>query len=154
MQPLTRVCFVTGLSATYSAPVSNDPPADPPVDSTAAPRPLLVAALLTSLEAAVLVVYAVLELANLHSQRVAMGLTTAAFFAFFGLALLACAWGLTRAQSWARAPVVGAQLVLLGTAWSFRGGETTWVWLLCSAVALLVILGLLLPESRSALAAE
>lgn len=130
--------------------MSHDPPAEP----AAAPRPLLVAALLTCLEAAALLVYAVLELAHLNSQRIAMGLTTAAFFAGFGLALLACAWGLSRVQSWARAPVVGAQLILLGTAWSFRGGETTWVWLLCSAVALLVLLGLFLPESRVALAAD
>jgi len=118
------------------------------------PRPLLVAAAITALEGVAMLVYGVLELVNLADGRVAMGLTTTAFFGLYGAGLLALALALTRGRSWARAPVVGTQLILLGTAWSFRGGDTTWVFVLVSALALVTVLGLLLPESRAALSAD
>ena len=56
-----------------------------------------------------------------------MGVTTAVFFAVYGAALLLCAWSVHRGQSWARSPIVLAQLIQLGLAWSFRGGDTTLV---------------------------
>ncbi len=118
------------------------------------PRPLLVAAAITALEGVALLVYGVLELVNLAGGRVAMGLTTAGFFGLYGAGLLVLAWTLARGRSWARAPIVGSQLIFLGTAWSFRGGETTWVFVVVSVLALTTVIGLLLPESREALAVD
>ncbi|WP_244929388.1 hypothetical protein [Nocardioides sp. W7] len=115
------------------------------------PRPLLVAAVLAALEAVVLIASAVLELVNISSVRVTMGLTTALFFLVYGAALALCAWGLTRLAGWSRAPVVLAQLIQLGVAWSFRGGETTAVSIVLAVVAVAVLVGIFHPDSTAAL---
>lgn len=115
------------------------------------PRPLLVAAALAALEAAVLLVSAVLELANISSVRVTMGVTTSLFFLVYGAGLGLCAWGLTRLAGWSRAPVVLAQLIQLGVAWSFRGGETTPVAIILAVVAAAVLVGIFHPASTAAL---
>jgi hypothetical protein len=116
------------------------------------PAPLVVAASLAAVEGVVLVLLAVLELADLSTQRLTMGVTTAGFFAVYGAALLLCAWCVHRGQSWARGPIMLAQLIQLGLAWSFRGGETTLVAVALAVVALVVLLGLLHPASVAALA--
>jgi hypothetical protein len=115
------------------------------------PRPLLVAAVLAALEALALLVAAVLELVHISGLRVTMGVTTAAFFLGYGVALALCAWGLTRLAGWARAPVVLAQLIQLGVAWSFRGGETTAVTVVLALVAVAVLVGIFHPASTAAL---
>lgn len=115
------------------------------------PRPLVVAAVLAALEALALLVSALLELINISGLRVTMGVTTALFFLGYGAALGLCAWGLTRLAGWARAPVVLAQLIQLGVAWSFRGGETTPVTIALAVVALAVLVGVLHPASTAAL---
>jgi hypothetical protein len=116
------------------------------------PAPLLVAALLTALEGLVLLAYAVLEAFNVSADRAAVGVTTSAFFAAYGGLLLLCAWSVTRGRSWARSPIVLAQLIQLGVAWSFRGGGTTLLAAAIAVVALLVLVGLLTPSSVAALA--
>ena len=98
--------------------------------------------------------YAVLEAFAVTGGRVTMGATTAIFFAAYGAGLLACAYGLPRGGAWARSPLVLAQLIWLGVAWSFRGGSTTWVSVLLAAVAAVVLVGLLLPASRRATGLE
>jgi hypothetical protein len=115
------------------------------------PAPLVVAASLVAVEGGLMVLYAAAELLSLTSGRVTMGLTTSVFFAAYGAGLLVCAWQLTRGQSWARSPVVLAQLIQLGVAWSFRGGSTTWVAVVLAAVALVVLAGVLHPASVEAL---
>jgi len=125
----------------------SDDPGGPPVL-------LVVAAALTGLEGLVLLVYAALELAHVDADRVSVAVTTAVFFAVLGAALVACARGLWQVRSWARSPVVVAQLITLLTAWSFVGGETTWVAALLGLVSVIVLVGLLHPRSTSALAAE
>ena len=116
------------------------------------PPPLTVAASLVALEGAMVVALALIETGNLNTSRLAMGVTTAVFFALYGGGLLLCAWQLTRRASWARSPVVLAQLIQLGLAWNFRGGETTWIALGLAAVALVVIAGIFHPDSLTALA--
>ena len=98
------------------------------------------------------VLLALIETGNLNTSRLAMGLTTAVFFAVYGGGLLLCAWQLTRRASWARSPVVLAQLIQLGLAWNFRGGETTWIAVGLAAVALIVVAGIFHPDSLTALA--
>ena len=115
------------------------------------PAPLLVACSLTAIEGALLVMYAVAELFNLDSERVTMGLTTSAFFSLYGGGLLLCAWSAYRLSSWSRAPMVGAQLVQLGVAFSFWGGNTTPIAIAVGVVALLVLAGVLHPASIDAL---
>ena len=115
------------------------------------PAPLVVAASLVAVEGMLLVAYAVLELASVSSDRVAVAVTTGVFFAAYGAVLLAAAWALTRRRSWARSPVALAQLIQLGLAWNFRGGGTTVVAVAMATVALIVLVGLLAPSSIQAL---
>jgi hypothetical protein len=118
------------------------------------PAPLVAAASLVAVEGALLVGYAVLELASMSSDRVAVAVTTSVFFAAYGVLLLACARAVTRGQSWGRSPIVLAQLIQLGVAWSFRGGDTTLIAVALAAVALVVLAGLLAPSSVDALSDE
>ena len=111
------------------------------------PAPLKVAASLTAVEAVLLLIYAVAELFSLSPGKAAVTLTTAVFFALYGGALLICAWGLVGGRSWARSPVVLAQLIQLGVAWSFRGGDTTVVAVVLAVVSLVVVVGVLHPAS-------
>jgi asparagine N-glycosylation enzyme membrane subunit Stt3 len=115
------------------------------------PAPLVVAASLTAVEGVLVLVYAVLEAVNVHSDRVTMGVSTALFFAALGLGLVACAWYLVHGLSWARSPVVVTQVLALGLAWNFVGGSTTWVAVVLAVVALVVLAGLLHPASLDAL---
>ncbi|ABL81227.1 MULTISPECIES: hypothetical protein [unclassified Nocardioides] len=118
----------------------------------AKPAPLVVAASLVAIEALFLLGYAVLELFSVSSGRVAVAVTTSAFFAAYGAVLLFCAREVTRGRSWARSPIVLAQLIQLGVAWSFRGGDTTPVAVALAVVAVVVLAGLLAPSSVDALA--
>jgi hypothetical protein len=121
------------------------------------PRPpwtLLVAAVLVGLEGLLLALTAVLELLDLHSGRVMLGITTAAFFLALAAGLGFCAWGLSRVRSWARGPVVACQLIGVLLSFSFWGGETTPAAAVILVVCLAVLLGVLHPASTQALAAS
>ena len=111
------------------------------------PAPLKVAASLTAVEAVLLLIYAVAELFSFSPGKAAVTFTTAVFFALYGGALLICAWGLVGGRSWARSPVILAQLIQLGLAWSFRGGDTTVVAVALAVVSLVVVVGVLHPAS-------
>jgi hypothetical protein len=116
-----------------------------------APPPLLVAAGLTLVEGMVAVIFGIAELADLSAKRMAMGVTTGGFFVAAGIGLGACAWGLSRLHTWARGPVLLSQLIALGLAWSFHGGDT-WVIAVALAVpAVVVLAGMLHPATLEAL---
>jgi hypothetical protein len=115
------------------------------------PAPLTAAASLVAVEALVLVLLGVLEAASLQADKATMGATTALFFLVYGAGLAFCAWGLARPRSWARAPVVVAQIIQLLVAWSFLGGATTWVAVGLGAVAAIVLAGIFHPHSIDAL---
>lgn len=118
------------------------------------PAPLLVAASLAAVEAILLVLQGLAELFAVSGERLTMGLTTSVFFLIYGTGLAVGAWALTRARSWARAPVVVAQLIQLAVAASFWGGGTSWVSVGLVVVAGLVLVGLFHPASMRALADE
>lgn len=122
------------------------------VQSGTAPPPLVVAASLVAVEGVLVLAYGVLEAAHVHADRAAMGVTTSLFFALLGLVLVGCAWLVVRGRPWARGPVMVAQVMFLGLAWSFLGGATTWVSVGLALVAGLVLAGLLHPSSIDALA--
>jgi hypothetical protein len=121
-----------------------------PSGRVTAPAFLVAAVALVGAEAVALVVLGVLELGVLSSSRAVMGLTTALFFLVYGVGLGACAWLLLRLRSWARAPVVLAQLIQIPVAWGFRGGSTTLVAVLLAGAAVLVLVGVFHPASIAA----
>jgi hypothetical protein len=127
-------------------------PPEPSPDRAAVPPPLVVAASLVAVEAAMLVVFGVVELRSLETSKLTMGVTTSLFFGVYGAGLGFCGWQLYRLRSWTRAPVVLAQLIQLGVAWSFREGATTFVSVLLTVVALVVLAGIFHPAALRALA--
>lgn len=121
-------------------------------DTPALPVPLLVACVVTALEGVLMLGLAVAELADFTSPRATMVLSNAAWFLIYGLFLLFCARALAKLQSWARPPVVMAQLLQLGLAWDFRPYDTVWLAVVITLVSLVPIIGILHPASVKAVA--
>ena len=111
----------------------------------------MTAAGLTFVEGLLTVMYGISEVVHVTSQRLVMGLSTAAFFVAYGAAMVLCAWGLTRLHTWARGPVLLAQLIWLGLAWNFRHGDTWPLAVGLAVPAAVVLVGMLLPSSVEAL---
>src|SRR3954471_7399238 len=151
-RPRNRVGRVTDPR---SDPSGHAPEPDPttrsPYSRYGAPAPLAVAAGMTLVEGLLVVLYGISELFSLTGDRLVMGLTTAVFFLVYGGFLLACARGLHTVRSWARGPVLLSQLILLGLAWSFKGGDTLVVAICLAVAAAIVLAGLLHPRSIDAL---
>ncbi|MFC5728240.1 MULTISPECIES: hypothetical protein [Nocardioides] len=113
------------------------------------PPPLTVAASLVGVQGVVLLLLAILEFASVTSGRLAMGLSTAGFFAAYGAVLVAAAWGLASRRGWSRGPVLITQLILLGLAWSLREHVAVAIGLVtCAGI---VLAGLLHPDTIEAL---
>jgi hypothetical protein len=121
------------------------------VSRTRPPWPLTASVALVGAEAVALVVLDASVLGSLTGRRAVMGATTAVFFLVYAAALVAGGWLLLRLHSWPRAPIVLAQLIQLGLAWSFRGGGTTVAAVVLGVVALLVLAGVFHPASLAAL---
>lgn len=119
--------------------------------------PLLAAAVVVALQGLVFVVLAVLDLGGLVPGRVAVGVGIGILLLLMGAGLVAAAVGLARGAHVARGPVVVAQLIGLGLAWSLRSpdentGDNRAV-ALAIAVSALVVLGCLASgPARRALA--
>ncbi|HEX4976787.1 MAG TPA: hypothetical protein VFV40_02875 [Nocardioides sp.] len=126
----------------------------PPRRATSVPAPLSVAASLAAVEGMLLVLYGVAELTAVEAARAVMGVTTALFFLVYGAGLVFCAWRMSRRASWARSPVVMAQLIQLGVAWSFRGGASDLVAAALASVAVVVLVGVFHPASLRALSGD
>jgi hypothetical protein len=109
------------------------------------------ASIVVGLEAAAALGFGVAELVGLDSRRLTVGLTTAAFFLLYAAGLAAAGRGLARLRSWSRGPIVLAQLIELGVAWSFVGGSTDWVAVLLAVPALVVLAVVLAPATTDAL---
>ena len=131
--------------------VPSDAHGDASRDAGSTPPPLVVAAGLAGVEGLLLIGYGVLEAANLHADRAAMGVTTSLFFALLGGLLVACSWLVARGRAWARSPIIVAQVMFLGLAFNFLGGSTTWVSVGLGVAALVILGGLLHPASIQAL---
>jgi hypothetical protein len=115
------------------------------------PPPLTVAASLAAFEGIVLVIQGLTQVPGLHDEKLAMNATALLFFTVYGGFLLVCAWQLYRLHSWARAPVVLAQLIQILTGASFWGGATTVVAVASILVALVTLAGIFHPASLAAL---
>ena len=114
-------------------------------------RLLRTAAALCLLEAAALLGMGIVEIVSLDSDRLAVGLTTTVFFVLYAAGLATCARALAMLRSWARAPLLLAQLIQLGLAWSFVGSSTTWVAVLLAVPAVFVAVVLVLPATAEVL---
>jgi len=113
---------------------------------------LVIAAGVVGLQALVLVVCAVLVLANLGGVT-GLGVSSAIFFLVCAAALLLCAAALGARQSWARAPIVLAELIGLGLAWDARH-DALWLSIALLVLAVATLASLLNPASLAALAPE
>jgi hypothetical protein len=122
-----------------------------PYSRYGAPAPLVTAAALTFVEGLLTVLYGVGEAVHITSARLVMGLTTSVFFVGYGAAMMLCAWGVNRLRTWARGPVLLAQLIWLGLAWNFRHGDTLPLAIGLAVPAVVVLVGMLLPSSVDAL---
>jgi hypothetical protein len=122
-----------------------------PYSRHGAPAPLVAAAGLTLVEGLLTVMYGLSEAVHLSSSRLVMGLTTSVFFVAYGAAMMLCAWGLNRLRTWARGPVLLAQLIWLGLAWNFRHADTLPLAIGLAVPAVLVLVGMLVPASVDAL---
>ncbi len=129
-------------------------PSDSPSGGPAVPAPLNVTVSLVLVEALVFVALGISEIASLHGERLALGLTVFAFFLVYGGALAFLALRLRRLDSWARAPIVLAQLLQILVGGSFWGGSTSVVAVLMVVVGLVALAGVFHPASLDALAGE
>jgi hypothetical protein len=109
------------------------------------PPPLTVAASLVAVQGFVLVALAVLELVNVSSERLSLGVAAAVFFVVYGGLLLLCAWALTQQQGWTRGPVLITQLIQLGLAWNLR--DLPLVAIALALTAAVVLAGMLHPAT-------
>ncbi len=100
----------------------------------------------------VLVALAAAEVADLDADRRSMGLSTAGFFAAYGVLLLVAAWALWRVKPWSRGPALITQLIFLGLAWNLR--EHVLVAVVLAVVAAIVLAGVLHPDSIRALSGD
>ena len=123
---------------------------DDPAQRPGVPPPLTVAVSLAAVEAAVLVLLGLAEAFSLQGERLAMGTTTVAFFWLYGGFLAYAAFRLRQLQSWARAPIVLAQLIQIMVGVSFWGGATTAVSVLLVLSGALTLAGIFHPASLAA----
>jgi hypothetical protein len=143
------------VSDAHSNPRDDGPEPDPtmrsPYSPHGTPAPLVTAAGLTAIEGVLTFLFGITELISLDSDRLVMGLTTSLFFLAYGAVLVFCAWGMNTLRPWSRGPVLLAQLIWLGLAWSFRTGETLPIAIGFAVLAVVVLAGLLHPRSIDAL---
>ena len=102
------------------------------------------------LEAAVLVLYGLSLLPSLQGERLAMGASAVLFFVAYGSFLGYCATQLYRLRSWARPPLVLAQLLQIFVGGSFWGGSTSFIAVIAVVTAIITIAGVFHPASIAA----
>jgi hypothetical protein len=115
---------------------------------------LALAAVLLALEAAAAIVFGVIAATSMHSNRVVVGAGTAVLMVGYGALLAAAARGVWRGRRWSRGPTIATQLIQLPVAWSFVGGQTTWLALLLGTVSVVALICLILPSSTAVFAAS
>ncbi|MET0928838.1 MAG: hypothetical protein ABWX74_04940, partial [Aeromicrobium sp.] len=72
---------------------------------------LLAVTAIVSVEALIFAVLAVLELFNVSSERVGLGIGVTLFLVVIAAGLLFAAWRVAHGDAWARSPLVFAQLI-------------------------------------------
>ncbi|HET7328463.1 MAG TPA: hypothetical protein VFJ14_14395 [Nocardioidaceae bacterium] len=112
------------------------------------------AAVLVVVEGLAVLAVGISVLTSVSGSRLGLDVAAIGFFGAYAVALLVCARGLWHQRRWSRGPVVFAQLIQLGVAWSFFGGSTPAVALTLVAIAVAVLALVLAPASTAALLGE
>jgi len=112
-------------------------------------RFLALAAVLLALEAAAAIVFGLVAATGIHRNRIVVGAGTAVLMVGYGALLGAAARGVWRGRRWSRGPTAATQLIQLPVAWSFVGGQTTWLALLLATASVVTLICLLLPSSTA-----
>lgn len=112
----------------------------------------------TLLQAAIFLLLAIAQLVSFSADRAAMNWTTILGFLLWASMLGVCGWQVARGHSWARSPIVMAQIIHVGVAWSFvQGDPVDWqkgvAWLIVAA-ALVIVIGFFRRSSLDYLAAH
>ncbi len=115
--------------------------------STDVPPPLRVAASVAAVQGLGLLGLATVETASIDGDRLALGASTAFFFAAYGVLLLAAGFGLVRGGTWARGPVLITQLIQLGVAWNVRGDAPVVLLVVLVVSAIAAVAGIVHPAS-------
>ena len=105
--------------------------------------------MLVAVEAAAAIVFGVFAAMSMHRTRIVVGAGSAVLMVGYGALLASAAWGLWRGRRWSRGPTIATQLIQLPVAWSFVGGQTTWLALLLATMSVLTLLCLLMPSSTA-----
>lgn len=106
-----------------------------------------IAAVLAAVESVAAFVFAIVELASFDAERPSVAITTGVFLLLYAVGLAFAARGMWNLKRWSRSPIVLAQLIQLGLAWSFAGGETVWVTVVLAVPAVAVLVLAFLPSS-------
>lgn len=109
------------------------------------------ACVVLALIAAGWLVMGVVEITNVHAERLVMGIGSAVLMGAYAAALGVFARALWRCQGWARGPVVATQLIQLPVAYSFLGGETVAIGIVFGLASAAVLIGVLSPSATRAL---
>jgi hypothetical protein len=124
----------------------------PPEPLQKSARTLLgIAAIVVAVEALAYVVLAVLDVADVSSERLGLGVGAGLLLAIYGLGQLFAAWRVSQGESWARSPLVVTHLIQLLLAWNLRDGDTTWLAIVLGGCAVVVLGCLLAPPVTRAL---
>ena len=115
------------------------------------PWPVRAAAVLTALEGLAFAAYGLALLPALFGEQAEAGSTALVFFVSYAVFLGVCAWQLWRLRSWARAPVVLAQLIQVLVGVDFWGDGATAIAVVLGGVAVAVLAALLNPRALAAL---
>ncbi|WP_370618544.1 hypothetical protein [Mumia sp. Pv 4-285] len=119
--------------------------------TTPSPTPRIrTAALLVAVEGLAIAAFGVLDLLDLHRDRVVLAVVTSLFFFAYASLLLASARGLWRLQVWVRAPIAFTQLIQLGIAWNLRDASPALSGVL-AVTAAVVLWGTLSPGTSTLL---
>lgn len=144
--------------ASRPTPDPSDDPTEDPAGVAArhdpTPPPLVVAASLVALQGLALVALGVLQLASLTRESFTLGVGVGVFFLAFAVLLLAAARALLRAETWGRGPVLLAQLIQLGLAWTNRQELPLLLTAALVVTAVVAVLGVVHPSSVARLARE
>jgi hypothetical protein len=111
---------------------------------------LICAGAVVCAEGLVFAVLAVLELFSVSSDRAGLGIGATVFLLIVAAGLAWAASRVVLGESWARSPLVLAQLVQLGLAYNFRG-DPAWLAPLIALPAVVVLACLLAPPVTRAL---
>src|SRR5699024_7253220 len=114
----------------------------------------LTIAVVVWVEALALIVFAVLDLANITASRFAVGLGGALLLGGYGIALAFAAWNFLRVREWTRGLIVFTQLVMLGLAWNVRDTDPQWLAPVLAPVAVVVLVCMFARPVTRAFAAD